>query len=157
MLVPRAFKVGQDAPRGPVFIALPSNVIDQQADLRLPGPSTAYRRNRPDLRALLPPPRCWRRRGTLCLSVVMASPRTGAGGIGRDRRTTSAGVEHGAVWCVQLSHTHPQYRGELPGEHAAMRRALGAADVVLAVGAELFDEVFYTADDPPRRGPDPGG
>jgi benzoylformate decarboxylase len=48
VIVPRAFKVAQDAPRGPVFIALPSNVIDQQADLRLPGPSTAYRRNRPD-------------------------------------------------------------------------------------------------------------
>ena len=48
VIIPRAFKVAQDAPRGPVFIALPSNVIDQQADLHLPGPSTAYRRNRPD-------------------------------------------------------------------------------------------------------------
>ena len=31
-----------------VFLSLPSNVIDQQADLRLPGPGAAYRRNRPD-------------------------------------------------------------------------------------------------------------
>lgn len=48
VIVPRAFKVAQDAPRGPVFIALPSNVMDQEADVHLPGPSTPYRRTRPD-------------------------------------------------------------------------------------------------------------
>ena len=61
-------------------------------------------------------------------------------------------MEYGAVWRVQLSQHTSQYRGELPGEHAAIRRALGAADVVLAIGAELFDEVFYTADDPSQKG-----
>src|SRR5262249_34589596 len=49
-------------------------------------------------------------------------------------------------------NTHAQYRGELPGEHAAIRRALGKADVVLASGAELLDEVFYTADSPLPEG-----
>ena len=38
VIFPRAFKVAQDAPRGPVFIALPGNVIDQQADFHLPSP-----------------------------------------------------------------------------------------------------------------------
>ena len=54
VIVPRAFKVAQDAPRGPVFLALPNNVIDQQADLRLPGPSAAYRHHGPRRRSSTP-------------------------------------------------------------------------------------------------------
>ena len=56
------------------------------------------------------------------------------------------------VGALNFPNTHPQYRGELPGEHAAIHRALGDADVVLAVGAELFDEVFYSADAPIPEG-----
>ena len=48
IIVRRAFKVAQDAPRGPVFIALPSNIIDQEAALQLPAPNPPYRRTRPD-------------------------------------------------------------------------------------------------------------
>ncbi len=87
VIFPRAFKVAQDAPRGPVFIALPGNVIDQEADLHLPGPTVPYRRNRPDPEGLT-------------------------------------------------------------GEYSAIRRVLGDADVVLAVGADLFDEVFYNEGPP---------
>jgi benzoylformate decarboxylase len=47
---------------------------------------------------------------------------------------------------------HAQFRGELPGEYSAIRRALGSADVVLAVGANLFDEVFYNEGGPLPEG-----
>src|SRR4029450_13833255 len=154
VIVPRAFKVAQDAPRGPVFIALPSNVIDQQADLRLPDPSTAYRRNRPDpvgitaAAALLTQAR---HPVIICGDGVAASQA--------QAELVQIAEQLGAqVWNTVLfgafnfPNTHSQYRGELPGEHAAIRRALGAADVVLAVGAELFDEVFYTADAPLPEG-----
>ena len=60
-------------------------------------------------------------------------------------------MKHGAVWRVQLSQ-HAPLSWELPGEHAAIRGALGAEGGVLAIGAELFDEVFYTADDPSHEG-----
>jgi len=154
VIVPRAFKVAQDAPRGPVFIALPSNVIDQQADLRLPGPSTAYRRNRPDPA------------GIAAAAALLASAQhpviicgDGVAASQAQAELVQIAEQLGAqVWNTVLfgafnfPNTHPQYRGELPGEHAAIRRALGAADVVLAVGAELFDEVFYTADAPLPEG-----
>lgn len=51
----RAFKVAQDPPRGPVFIALPGNVIDEEADLHLVNPSVSFRKNRPIRRGCKPP------------------------------------------------------------------------------------------------------
>src|SRR5262245_60256111 len=133
VIVPRAFKVAQDAPRGPVFIALPSNIIDQQANLRLPGPSTAYRRNRPDPA------------GVAAAAALLAKAQHPVIICGDGVAASQAQVElvqiaeqlGAQVWNTVLfgafnfPNTHPQYRGELPGEHAAIRRALGAADVVL--------------------------
>lgn len=154
VIVPRAFKVAQDAPRGPVFLALPSNVIDQQADLRLPGPSAAYRRNRPDPEGVAAAAALLARAQQpviICGDGVAASQA--------QAELVQVAEQLGAqVWntvivgALNFPHTHPQYRGELPGEHAAIRRALGDADVVLAVGAELFDEVFYSADAPLPEG-----
>ena len=43
VILPRAFKVSQDPPRGPVFLALPSDVLDAEADLSLPKASAVYR------------------------------------------------------------------------------------------------------------------
>jgi benzoylformate decarboxylase len=154
VIVPRAFKVAQDAPRGPVFLALPSNVIDQQADLRLPGPSAAYRRNRPDPAGVAAAAALLARAQNpviICGDGVAASQA--------QAELVQIAEQLGAhVWntvivgALNFPNTHPQYRGELPGEHAAIRRALGDADVVLAVGAELFDEVFYTAEPPLPEG-----
>src|SRR5262249_32483744 len=56
------------------------------------------------------------------------------------------------VGSLNFPNTHPQYRGELPGEYAAIRRALGAADVVLAVGAALFAGVVFRAVAAPPEG-----
>jgi benzoylformate decarboxylase len=154
VIVPRAFKVAQDAPRGPVFLALPSNVIDQQADLRLPGPSAAYRRNRPDPEGVVAAAALLARAQhpvIICGDGVAASQA--------QAELVQVAEQLGAqVWntvivgALNFPNTHPQYRGELPGEHAAIRRTLGDADAVLAVGAELFDEVFYSADAPLPEG-----
>jgi benzoylformate decarboxylase len=145
VILPRAFKVAQDAPRGPVFIALPSNVIDQKADVYLPPASTPYRRNRPDPQ------------GLSAAADLLAQARNpviicGDGVAAAQAQTELVQVAEllGAqVWSTVLPgalgfpNTHPQFRGSLPGEYSAIRRALGTADVVLAVGADLFDEVFY--------------
>lgn len=150
VIVPRAFKVAQDAPRGPVFIALPGDVIDQQADLTLPGAGAAYRRNRPapaGLAAAAALLASARRPVIICGDGVAASQA--------QAELVHVAEQLGApVWntvlvgALSFPNTHPQYRGELPGEATTIRRALGEADVVLAVGAELFDEVFYAAGSP---------
>jgi benzoylformate decarboxylase len=154
VIVPRAFKVAQDAPRGPVFIALPSNVIDQEADLPLPPASTPYRRNRPDPEGI-----------NMAASLLAQAKHPviicGDGVVAAQAQAEMVQVAEllGAqVWhtvipgALGFPNTHPQFRGALPGEYSAIRRVLGDADVVLAVGADLFDEVFYEQGSPLPEG-----
>lgn len=150
VIFPRAFKVAQDAPRGPVFIALPGNVLDQEAALHLPGPGARYRRNRPDPEGLLTAARCLvqaRNPVIICGDGVQATQA--------QAELVQVAEQLGApVWSTILTgalgfpNMHPQFRGALPGEYSAIRRVLGNADVVLAVGADLFDEVFYDEGSP---------
>ena len=154
VIFPRAFKVAQDPPRGPVFIALPGNIIDQEADLILPSASAPYRRNRPDPEGLT---------AAAALLSQAANPVIICGD-GVTASHAEAELVHVAellgahVWTAVLSgslgfpNTHPHFRGGLPGEYSAIRRALDDADVVLAVGADLFDEVFYDGGSPLPEG-----
>lgn len=152
VILPRAFKIAQDTPRGPVFIALPNNVIEQEADLHLPGPSSAiYRRPRPDLE------------GLKAATALLAQARNPVIICGDGVAASHAQAElvefaetlGAQVWGTVITgaqsfpNMHPQYRGELLAEYPVIRRALGDADVVLAIGAEVFDEVWYSADASP--------
>jgi benzoylformate decarboxylase len=145
VIVPRAFKVAQDAPRGPVFIALPSNIIDQEAALQIPAPTTPYRRTRPDPAGITAAAELLAHANhpvIICGDGVAAS---------QAQAELVQVAEHlgAAVWNTVLTgalgfpSSHPQFRGELPGEYQAIRHTLSEADVVLAIGANLFDEVFY--------------
>lgn len=150
IVVPRAFKVAQDPPRGPVFIALPSNVIDREADFDLPGPSLPYRRSRPDPEGI-------------AAAAALLSTATTPAIICGDGVAASQAMEElvqvaeilaAPVWntllmgALNFPTSHPQFRGELPGETTAIRRALDDTDIVLTVGADLFDEVFYAPGSP---------
>jgi benzoylformate decarboxylase len=150
VIFPRAFKVAQDAPRGPVFIALPGNVIDAEADFTLPGASVSYRRNRPDPE------------GIAAAADLLAKAQhpviVCGGGIHASQAEAElvqvAEMLGAHVWTTVLvgalgfPNMHPHFRGSLPGESDTIRRSLGDADVVLAVGADLFDEVFYNEGSP---------
>lgn len=150
VIVPRAFKVAQDPPRGPVFIALPSNVIDQEADLDLPGPSAPYRRSRPDPAGVA---------AAAALLANATSPVIICGdGVAASQALPElvhmAEILGAPVWntllmgALNFPTSHAQFRGELPGETTAIKHTLDATDVVLAVGADLFDEVFYAEGSP---------
>jgi benzoylformate decarboxylase len=149
VILSRAFKVAHDAPRGPVFIALPSNVIDQQADLSRPSPNVPYRLSRPDPEGIAAAA------GLLAGAVnpVIICGDGVAASQALEELVSLAESIGAQVWntvlmgALNFPITHAQFRGELPAEYPAIRRALGDADVVLAVGADLFDEVFY-ADGP---------
>jgi benzoylformate decarboxylase len=128
-----------------VFIALPGNVIDAEADLTLPGASVSYRRNRPDPE------------GMAAAADLLAKAQhpviVCGGGIYASQAEAElvqvAEMLGAHVWTTVLTgalgfpNMHPHFRGSLPGEYDTIRRSLGDADVVLAVGADLFDEVFY--------------
>lgn len=150
LILSRAFKVAQDAPRGPVFIALPGNIIDQEAEFVLPPPHRPYRQTRPDPQGIAAAAELLSAAEhpvIICGEGVAAS---------QAQQELVQIAEHlgAAVWhtvlmgALNFPTAHPQFRGELPGETTTIRRALDPADVVLAVGADLFDEVFYAEGSP---------
>jgi benzoylformate decarboxylase len=146
VVLPRAFKVAQDPPRGPVFISLPHNVLDDEADLALPAPQQVFRRMRPDpegLAAAADLLAAARKPAIICGDGVAASQAQAA--LVRLAEALGAPVWGSLIpGAVNFPMSHELYRGQLTGEYAAIQRALGEADVVLAVGAGLFPEVFYS-------------
>src|SRR5438067_5948983 len=48
-ILQRAFKIANDAPAGPVFVALPINVMEQETNVRPGQPAHLYAASRPDL------------------------------------------------------------------------------------------------------------
>jgi benzoylformate decarboxylase len=53
VILSRAFKIAQDPPRGPVFVALPGDVLDDNVNIDVPEKSNFYRSVRPDLQGIL--------------------------------------------------------------------------------------------------------
>ncbi len=146
----RAFKIAHDPPMGPVFVALPVNVMEQQSEL---GPLTAgplYRASQPDaegvaaMAALLSKAKA---------PVIVAGDdvaRRGASG----ELTALAETLGASIWVegihaqAPVASSHPLLRGGLPFEAATIRRALGDADCVLMVGGPFFEEVWHDQGSP---------
>jgi benzoylformate decarboxylase len=141
----RAFKVAQDPPSGPVFVALPIDVLEQEtAETALP-PATLYLEHEPDPA------------GVAAAADALLASRRPAIVAGDDATRRGAHAEllalaellGAAVWVEGLRQhmvfpaTHPSYRGPLPFDAAAIRKALDGADAVLLVGGHFFEEVWF--------------
>ena len=149
-LLHRAFKIAQDPPTGPVFVALPFNVMNERTP-----------------RAPIPPSRIWRRAGPdpegvavaagLVLDaerpVVFAGDRVAQSGAADELVALAERIGadvYGDVLPVQVNVPagHPCVRARGFGDHAQVRAAVGDADLVLLVGGEFFEEVWYVEDAP---------
>ena len=149
-LMHRAFKIAQDPPTGPVFVSLPFNVMLERTT-----------------RAPIPPSRIWRRAGpdpdgvAEAARLVLASERPVV--FAGDRVAQSGAVDalvalaerigadvYGDVLPVQVNapSAHPCLRARSFGDHAQVRAAVGDTDLVLLVGGEFFEEVWYVEDAP---------
>ena len=146
----RAFKVAQDPPSGPVFVALPIDVLEQETDQAALRPATLYLEHEPDPK------------GVAAAAAMLLASRRPAIVAGDD---VSRRAAHGellalaerlgaAVWVeglrqhVMLPSAHPNYRGALPFDAAAIRKALDGVDTVLLVGGPFFEEVWFTPGSP---------
>jgi len=150
----RAVKTAMTPPRGPVFVALPMDVLDD--DTAEPAvPSTL------PSRSVLPVPAELTRAATLLRDaespIVLMGDGVSVSGA-QPELTRVAELLGAPVWGVNSSElnmdtTHPLYRGEtghMFGEVSA--RIVGDADVVLIVGTAVFPEVFPLRDSPFRKG-----
>ena len=154
VILPRAFKVAQDAPRGPVLVSLPGNVIEDEWDFNLPGPGATYRSTRPD-------PEGISRISDLLIEanhpVIVCGDGVHASNA-QDEIVAIAELVGAPVWNSMFTGnlnfpiSHPHYRGNLPAEYRTIQMVMGEADLILAVGANIFEEVFYAPGSPLPEG-----
>ncbi len=144
-MVRRALKIACDPPMGPVFLALPINVLAGETEV---GTSVAG----PLRRVSAPSPEGIEESARALLAarqpaIVVGDDVARAGAVEAARRVAEA-VGAG-VWHEGLRHhaafptDHPNARGPLGFDAAGVRKALAECDVVLLLGGPFLEEVWY--------------
>jgi benzoylformate decarboxylase len=150
LLLHQAFQIALTPPAGPVFLALPINVLEQVTDQKIIKPGTHTIRTKPDPVGI-----------ELAAQMLIEAKhpvivfgdeihRTGA----QSELQSFAELLGTPVWGTLLSPgvgfpmTHPQYQGELPDNHKSIRECLEKADLIFLVGGDFFREVFYSPSSP---------
>jgi len=148
LIVHRALKIATDPPAGPVFVALPIDVLEQETDVEPFPPGRLYRAPEPD-------PAGIRAAAELLLGAQRPAIVAGDDAASAAREVAALAERLGAtVWCEGirthqvLPSGHPNFRGSLPFDAVAIRKALEGADVVLLVGGPFFEEVWYAPGPP---------
>ena len=148
LIVHRALKIATDPPAGPVFVALPIDVLEQETDVAPLPPGRLYRAPAPDPA------------GVEAAAALLAGSRRPVIVIGDEATSAAAEVAAlaeglgAAVWCEglraqqALPTAHPNFRLGLPFDALAIRKALDGADCVLLVGGPFFEEVWYAPGSP---------
>jgi benzoylformate decarboxylase len=141
----RAFKVATDAPQGPVFVALPIDVLEQETAVEALMPDSLWRATHPDPKGV---------EAIASLIMKSSSPTIVVGDDVARAHATDALVAlaetiGASVWFEGLrAHApfptgHPNYRRSLPGDAAQIRKALGQADLVMLLGGPFFEDIWF--------------
>ncbi|WIM11469.1 thiamine pyrophosphate-binding protein [Enhydrobacter sp.] len=146
----RAFKTANEAPAGPVFVALPIDVMEQETAIPAGRPATLFSASRPDPA------------GIAAMAKHIAAAKAPAIVAGDDvaragavdtlvRLVDNLGA---AVWFEGLRGRnafptdHPAWRGTLAFDAPGVARQLAANDLVLMMGGPFFEEVWYAPGSP---------
>lgn len=144
-IMQRAFKIAQEHPAGPVFVALPINVMEQESSVPATTMGHAFDAVTPDaggieqLQELL----------TAAQSPVIIAgdevARTGAfHTLVLLAEQLGAPVYNEPLRAqVAFPNNHPSYAGRLGLEASSIKRALDGHDLVLMIGGVQLEEVWY--------------
>jgi benzoylformate decarboxylase len=146
----RAFRIAHEPPGGPVFIALPINVMEQETRRSALEPGKLYRDP-------LPNPQ-----GIAEAAALVASAHTPVIIAGDDvARMNASGPlmalaqacgapvwSEGIRGLASVPGSHPHAAGQLPVDSAAINRSLHGSDLILLVGGPFFEEVWYAEGSP---------
>ena len=143
----RAFQEATTAPTGPVFVGLAANALDGTTNVEIV-PSG------PSMLAPVPNPAALEQAARLLAGaknplMVVGDRLSQSGGMAAAvdlAETLGAGIYAASIARANFPSGHPQFLGRVNPTVAAGRRQLAGADVILAVGANVFSGFFYTAD-----------
>ena len=140
----RAFKEAKTPPTGPVFVSFPWNTLDEEIEFDAVPSSEGYFRIRPDTNAVT--------KATELLAsaenpVIVVGDRVAQSGaveqVVRVAELTGARVVATSYSEVNFPTAHPQWGGMLNLNSPATARQFDRADVVLAVGTDVFASFLY--------------
>ena len=145
-VVRRAFQEAKNPPTGPVFIGFAANALDDQAHVEII----------PSAPSSLPPaPNATALEQAAVLLAASSNPvmivgdrlaqSGGTAAAVRVAERLGAGVYATSIARCNFPSDHPQFLGRINPTLATGRRLLADADVVLAVGANVFSGFFYTS------------
>jgi benzoylformate decarboxylase len=141
----RAFKVATDSPKGPVFVSLPIDVMEQETSVEAVGPGKLWRSSHPDPKGL-----------EEIASLILKSNRPAI--IAGDDVARSGATEGlvmlaetigASVWFEGLRHhasfptSHSSFRQSLPADAAQIRRALEGSDLIILLGGPFFEDIWF--------------
>ena len=144
-IIRRAFKVANDTPKGPVFVALPIDVLEQETSVEAAAPDKLWRAVAPDPRGVAALAAALLKSQNPVIVTSDDVARAGA----TDALVTLVEQIGASVWFEGLRHHasfptgHPNYRASLPGDAAQVRKSFEGADLVLLLGGPFFEDIWY--------------
>jgi benzoylformate decarboxylase len=143
-MVRRAFKTAAEPPKGTAFLSLPWNVCDQEIDAEVRPAPPAYVQLRPDTAAIARAAELLAgAQAPLLLVGDRIADADGAAEAAALADTLGAPVYAVTYSAMNFPTSHPQFLGSFNSNAASSREILRPADVILAVGCNLFPQYTY--------------
>ena len=145
-IVRRAAKLALTPPTGPVFISLPGDVLDAEAELDFGKPTRVDARVRPADEVLdRLAARLLAAKHPVILAGQELSQHDAFGEAAELAELLGAAVYQQPVpYCAQFPSAHPAYLGALTRNQKQVRAALAPFDLMLCLGADLLRMSVYS-------------
>ncbi|MEO8718743.1 MAG: thiamine pyrophosphate-binding protein, partial [Burkholderiales bacterium] len=153
-IVRRAAKVALTPPTGPVFISLPGDVLEQQAEIDMGAPTRIDARTRPSDEALAElARRLLAAKNPMLLAGQELSVHDAFAEATELAELIGAGVYQQTVpYAAQYPSAHRAYLGALTRVQKSVRAALEPFDLLVCLGADLLRMSVYSPLEPLRAG-----
>ncbi len=143
-VIRRAFNEAKTPPTGPVYVGFSANALDGEAEVEIAPSSPGYFRMAPDAHAIAETADLL---ASASAPVMIVGDRLAqSGGVAEAVRVaelTGAKVYSSAYSEMNFPTNHHQFMGRSAPSSPATRELFADADVVLAVGTNVFSGFFY--------------
>ncbi|MDP6428633.1 MAG: thiamine pyrophosphate-binding protein [Rhodospirillales bacterium] len=154
LAVRRAHKIANEAPKGPVFLSMPLNVMEDETEAGPEGPGVIHRAPAAHAAGI--------EQAAAFLSKAAHPVIVAGDGVAQDGADGAVGrlaeITGAEIWFepsrarYPVAADHLAVRGSLPFDSVGMRAIFDEADAILLVGGRFFEELWYNADTSPLSG-----